>query len=462
MSETGNPLAKGASAKIAAHVASARFENLPPEVMHAFKRALLDHVTCAVAGASMPVSRALLAYFSETDASRVATVIGAGTKLSAQNAALVNGANTHGLDFDDGTTHGSAHPSGAIFPAVLAAAEQHGSSPREIVLAAVMGYDVMIRIAAAMHPYTARHGFHNTPLAGVFGAAAAVASLLRLDARQTNHALGLAGSFAGGIRQYLDDGAEVKRIHPGKAARDGMLCAEFAKRGITGPAKVLEGRYGFAETHAGNQLKWDRLLDGLGLRYEISAVYFKPFPCCRHYHSAMDGIQSLRATHGFRAADVASLRIGLYSVGVNGHDHKHCDNILDAQMSAPVGAALALADGEVAAQSFLPDSLARPEVRRLVDLAETRLDEECERIYPGRRSGVVKIGLKDGRSLEARVLDPKGEGENPMSDADLERKFTANCAPVIGKEKCDAVLQAIWHFEHARALAPLLKLISKE
>jgi len=462
MSETGNPLEQGASAKIAAHVANARYEGLSPEVVHALKRALLDHVACAVAGASMPVSRTLLSYFLETDATRVATVIGAGAKLSAPNAALVNGANTHGLDFDDGTTHGSAHPSGAIFPAVLAAAEQHGSSPRQIILAAVVGYDVMIRIAAAMHPFTARQGFHNTPLAGVFGAAAAVSSLFRLDATQANHALGLAGSFAGGIRQYLDDGAEIKRIHPGKAARDGMLCAEFARRGITGPAKVLEGRYGFADTHVGGQLKWDRLLDGLGHRYEISNVYFKPFPCCRHYHSAMDGIQSLRTAHGIRAEDVTTLRIGLYSVGVNGHDHKHCDNVLDAQMSAPVGAALALADGDVAAHSFLPDSLARPEVQRLVEIAETRVDEECERMYPGRRSGVVEIGLKNGHRLEARVLDPKGEGENPMSDADLERKFTANCVPVIGKEKCDAVLDAVWRFDEARLLAPLLRLLSKE
>ena len=460
MSETENPLARGASARIAAHVADTRYEALPAAVVHAFKRALLDHVTCAVAGAAMPVSRALLSYFLESDATRVATVIGAGAKLSAPNAAFVNGANTHGLDFDDGTTHGSAHPSGVIFPAVLAAAEQHGASPRAIILAAVVGYDVMIRIAAAMHPYTARQGFHNTPLAGVFGAAAAVASLLKLDAAQTNHALGLAGSFAGGIRAYLDDGAEIKRIHPGKAARDGMLCAEFARRGITGPGKVLEGRYGFAETHVGGQFKWERLLDGLGSRYEISNVYFKPFPCCRHYHSAMDGIQSLRAAHGIRGADVSSIRIGLYSVGVNGHDHKHCDNILDAQMSAPVGAALALADGDVAAQSFLPDSLARPEVRRLVGLAETRVDEECERIYPGRRSGVVEIWLKDGRRFEARVLDPKGEGDNQMSDADLERKFTANCVPVIEKNEGGAVLDAVWRFEQAPDLGKLLRLLS--
>src|SRR5688572_2228338 len=428
-------IATGASAKLAQHVARSRYEDLPPEVVHAFKRALLDHVTCSLAGSSMPVSRALLSYYQETDASRAATVIGAEARLSAPNAALVNGANTHGLDFDDGTTHGSAHPSGAIFPAVLAAAEQHGADARAVILAAALGYDVMVRIAAAMHPVTAKRGFHNTPLAGVFGAAAAVASLLKLDAGRTNHALGLAGSFAGGIRQYLDDGAEVKRIHPGKAARDGLLCAEFAKRGITGPGKVLEGRYGFADTHAGGDFKWGRLMEGLGGRWEIAGIYFKPYPCCRHYHSAIDGIVALRDQHGIRPQDVESLRVGLYAVGVNGHDHKHCDNILDAQMSAPVGAALALVDGEIGAHQFLPESLARPEVKRVIGLSDTRLDEQCERLYPVRRSGAVEIGLRGGKKVSARVLDPKGEGENPMSDADLERKFMANCEPLIGKQR---------------------------
>ena len=460
MKEDINPAAVGASARLAAHVAQARYEDLPSEVVHAFKRALLDHVTCALAGSSMPVSRALLSYYQESDASRAATVIGAEARLSAPNAALVNGANTHGLDFDDGSTHGSAHPSGAIFPAVLAAAEQHGADAKAVILAAALGYDVMVRIAAAMHPVTAKRGFHNTPLAGVFGAAAAVASLLKLDAAQTNHALGLAGSFAGGIRQYLDDGAEVKRIHPGKAARDGLLCAEFAKRGITGPGKVLEGRYGFADTHAGGDFKWPRLLEQLGERWEIAGIYFKPYPCCRHYHSAIDGIVALRGEHGIRPPDVESMRIGLYAVGVSGHDHKHCDNILDAQMSAPVGAALAMVDGAIAAHQFLPDSLERAEVRRMIEIAETRLDEECERLYPGRRSGAVEIGLKNGKKLAARVLDPKGEGENPMSDADLERKFTANCEPLIGKQRLGAVLQAVWDFENTRDVGKFLSLLA--
>ncbi|MBI4207706.1 MAG: MmgE/PrpD family protein [Betaproteobacteria bacterium] len=449
-------LSQGASRRLAAHVAATRYESLAPEVIHAFKRALLDFLTCAVAGGAMPVSRALLSYYEENDATRSATVIGSGVKLSAPNAALVNGANTHGLDFDDGHTHGSAHPAGAIFPAVLAAAEQRGADAKAIVLAAVLGYDVMLRIAAAMHPNSARRGFHNTAIAGVFGAAAAVASLLKLDARQVGHALGLAGSFAGGTREYLDEGAEVKRIHPGKAARDGLLCAEFARRGITGPSKILEGRYGFFRTHADGEIKWVRLFEGLGQRFEISDVYFKPYPCCRHYHAVIDGICALREQHGFSAEDVAHVDLGIYAVGVNGHDHKHCDNLLDAQMSAPCAAALALADGKVAASQFLPESLNRPEIQALLKRIDTHIDEECERIYPGRRSGAVHIALRDGRKLEVRVLDPKGEVANPLSDADLEHKFIANCEPVIGRLRCERLLGQVWRFDELAEAGEIL------
>jgi 2-methylcitrate dehydratase PrpD len=449
-SEATEPLpasAVEATARLAEHVAVRCYKDLGANVIHAFKRALLDHLTCAVSGASMPVSRTLLDYFREADATRVATVIGSGAKLSAQNAAFVNGANTHALDFDDGHTNGSAHPSGAVFPAVLATAEQHGATPQQMIVAAVMGYDVMCRIAAASHPATARRGWHNTAIAGVFGAAAAVAKLLGLDAHRTQHAMGLAGSFSGGVREYLFDGAEVKRLHPGKAARDGLLCAELAKRGITGAVKILEGHYGFGNTHAAGEMKWDRLMKDLGRRYEIESAYFKPYPCCRHYHSAIDGILDLRAAHGFAARDVERIHMGLYAVGVNGHDHKDADNLLAAQMSAPVAAALAVADGGIAAQRFLPESLARADVRRLVDVADTRLDDECERIYPGRRSGFVRIDLAGGKSVERRVLDPKGEGENPMTDDDLRRKFLVNCEPVIGAERCGRLLETVWNFD---------------
>lgn len=452
-------LAEGASRRIAAHIAGLRYEALSPGTLRGFRRAVLDFTTCAIAGSAMPVSRALLSYYEAHDATRAATVLGSSARLSAPNAALVNGANAHGLDFDDGHTHGSAHPAGAIFPAVFAAAEQDNADSRSIALAAVIGYDVMLRIAAAMHPASARRGFHNTAIAGVFGAAAAVSALFELAPEQANHALGLAGSFSAGTREYLDEGAEVKRIHPGKAARDGLLCAEFARRGVTGPSKILEGRYGFFRTHAGDQVNWGRLFEGLGERFEIENVYFKPYPCCRHYHSIIDGICDLRGAHRISADEVARIDLGLYAVGVNGHDHKHCDTLLDAQMSAPCAAALAMVDGKVSAAQFLPQSLERPEMKALLPRIATHVDAECERIYPQVRSGAVRLTLRDGRTLESRVVHPKGEAANPMSDADLEAKFRVNCEPLVGAAACDALLERIAHFETAEGVHQLVSLV---
>ena len=199
----------------------------------------------------------------------------------------------------------------------------------EVITAVTIGYDIMLRVGAAIHPAAAQRGFHNTAIAGVFGAAAAAANLLKLDSAQTLHALGLAGSFAGGIREYLDEGAEVKRMHPGKAARDGIICAEFARRGITGPSKVLEGRYGLFNTHVNGKVREERLLDGLGTRYEIEHVYFKPFPSCRGTHAFIEGIQGLRAAHRFNANDVERVDLGGNALAINGHDYKHYDNVLE-------------------------------------------------------------------------------------------------------------------------------------
>ncbi len=440
-------LLDGISTRLAEHVASTRFEQLPTGAVRAFRRALLDYLTCTISGASMPVSAALRQYFEENDFCRHSAVIGHPTRLSAANAALLNGSHAHGLDFDDGYTQGSAHPAGAIFPAALAAAERHGSTPRDIVTAVVVGYEVMLRIAAAMHPASARKGWHNTSVAGVFGAAAAVASLLRLDPAGTRNALGLAGSFAGGIREYLAEGAEIKRIHPGKAARDGLMCAEFAKRGVTGPARVLEGDMGLLRLVSGDQIRPEHLLAPWGERYAIMEGYFKPYPCCRHFHAAIDAVRALHSSHGIRPADVVAVQIGLYAVGALGHDHQTADSLLEAQMSAPCAIALAILDQDVTATSFLPGSLGRPDVQLLMRKATVHVDAACEDAYPRIRSGVVRITLASGQMLEQRTVGPKGESDNPMSDEDLERKFFSNCGPLLPGGKAARLVEATKTFD---------------
>lgn len=447
--------ATGASKRVAEFVSALGYDQLPANSVHAFKRALLDYLTCAIAGSRMAPTRIVFDYVSSWDQAREAAVMGTQTRLSCPNAAFVNGTSTHGLDFDDGFTRGSVHPAGAVFPAILAIAEKQRSRAKEVIAASVAAYDVTLRIAATMHPSSAKRGFHNTPTAGVIGAATGVSRLLHMDAKSTLDAMGVAGSFSSGLREYLFGGAEVKRIHPGKAARDGIICAELAKRGLTGPQQVLEGKHGLFNALAGGQVEWARMCSGLGEQFEITNVYFKPYPACRHFHAALDAVRDLRKKHAIAPEDVASIDVGMYEVGARGHDHRHAHSLLDAQMSAPVSTALAMMYGEVTVGTYDTANLQHAEVQRLINVTTAGVDAECERIYPGRRSGVAKVTLKDGQSFEQRVLDPKGEVENPMTDEDLAHKFRSNCEPMVGKAKCDRVLDLVWSFEKAASLDEL-------
>jgi len=423
-----------------------RYDTLPQPVIHHAKRALLDYLACAISGSQSEPGRALMDYLRTADRSTDATVIGTGERLSTMNAALANGTHAHAYDFDDGQTKASAHAGGVIFSAVLPAAEQLRSSARDTLLAAVVGYEVMLRISSAMHPASWSRGFHNTPIAGVFGATAGVARLLGLTVDQTVHALGHAGSFAGGLFEFLGEGADTKRVHPGKAARDGILCAEMGKRGITGPTKVLEGTHGFFRAFADGQVKWDRLLDGIGREFSIADMYFKPYPCCRHLHAIIEGIEGLKREQAIAAADVKRITTSLYKVGTK-HDHRHCDTLLDAQMSIPVAAALAIVCDDVTIHSFTREMLDRPDVRTLIERTDVRADDECERVYPGDRRAIIEIELVSGAKRRIVVNNPKGESQQPMTDADLEQKLTANCAPVIGAEHCARLIRGVWDME---------------
>ena len=441
---------------LARHVVNTQFEDLNERAVHSFKRTLLDYLTTALTGAQEPVSQAMLEYLASVDTARTSAIIGSPRRLSVLNAALVNGTSTHALDFDDGHTNGSAHPAGPNFPAVLAVAEQKGLPAKSVVLATVMGYDVMLRVSSAMHPASALRGWHNTPVTGVLGAAAAISKLIGNDEEQTLFAIGLAGSFAGGLFEFLGEGADIKRIHPGKAARDGVLCAELGKRRISGPVHVLEGKNGMFRAFVDNKVDWDRLVKDLGSRYEIEDAYFKPYPCCRHLHPIMDGIVNLKQKHRLDPRSVERIEAGSYAVGAR-HNHTSWEALLDAQMSMPCAAALALIEDAVTSPSFKPGRIDRPEVQAMIPRVRVYTDEETDRLYPQRRGGVVTLVMKDGSRLTERVLDPKGEGENLMSDADLERKFRSNCEPIIGAERCARLLAAVWDFERLDSLDELYR-----
>src|SRR5262249_44086625 len=158
------------------------------------------------------------------------------------------------------------------------------------------------------------------------------------------------------------------------------------------------------------------------------------YPACRHFHAALDAVRHLRTAHNIAPAHVARIEVGMYEVGVRGHDHQHAHSLLDAQMTAPVSTPLAMMYADVTVNTYDSTRLQHAEVQRLIGVTTAKVDDECERIYPGRRSGMAKVTLQNGQSFERRVLDPKGEAENPMTDDDLMHKFRSNCEPIVGKD----------------------------
>lgn len=436
-----------ASLTLAHYIAASGRRALPPQVVHDFKRALLDYASCLLAGTGEPVVRSMLECLVDDELGATSSIQALASRLTGTNAAFLNGIRAHAMDFDDGYTQGSCHPGAAIFPAALAVAKKYGSTPGRIISAVVAGYDVMLRISATAHPTTAKFGFHNTGVAGIFGATAACAVVMDLDTDKSLAAMGLAASFAGGVLEFLEDGSDAKRLHAGKAARDGLLCAQMAARGISGPARGLEGRFGFFNAFARGEIRPEFLLEGLGEKFLVSHAYFKLYPCCRHYHAAIDAARSLRQDHELDVDQIERVDIGLYGLGVQGHDQQVVRTMLEAQMSAPCAVALSLLDGNVTRQSFSADSLAREELKRLMQKTQARQDAVCESLYPRVRSGMVRVHFKSGGFLDKRVEDPKGEESNPLSDQELEEKFVENSQGIISDAQIRRTAQLIWNFD---------------
>lgn len=412
----------------------------PNVVEHQVRRSLVDYLAAVVPGASSAPALRLRAYASATAAQGASTVVGTDLRLVPAAAAMVNGTAAHALELDDGYTPGGGHPGCTVVSAALAVAEMTGASAGELVRAIALGYEVACRIGGATHPAQWRRGFHNTPLFGVFGAATAAAVLLGLDAAGIANTYGLAGSHASGLLAYHDQGADVKPFHAGKAARDGVACAELTALGLTGPTIVLESRRGYLQAVTGGEFDRQHLVGDLGSRWRMTRTYQKPYPCCRHVHAAVDAAVELRDASGFDPAAVDSIRVETFAIGAS-YDNRVIETTLDAQMSLPYAVAVALAHGAPALEHFSEATRSEPLVRSLTSSVEVSVDASMDEAYPAERPARVTV-VAGGRPRSVEIRQPYGEPDNPMSDDALDAKFRRLVGPVVGTERSERLLAA--------------------
>lgn len=402
-----------------------RLDDVPVEVRHAACRHLLDGFGTALAAARMQTARAAFIVADECRTADGPHVIGHELRAPAPMTALANGALVHGLDFDD--THAGAlvHATAAVLPSAFAVGEEVGASGADVLAAAIVGYETVIRLgAAAPHAFHER-GLHATSVCGVFAAAIVTARLMGAGVDAAVNALGIAGSQAAGSLEFLHTGSSTKQLHPGLASMNGIFAARLAAYGADGPSSIFEGEYGLYRVLAGIAVDPEHITGSLGRAWETTRITIKPYPACQLSHASLDAARAL----DLKAADIESLTFelppGSIPIVCEPFAAKRKPRTpYEGKFSLPYCAATLLTDGELGVDSFDGDKLARVDV---LDLA-ARIGHRARAFEgaPADAPGIVEARARDGRVLRAEVECSSGGPRAPLSDAALIAKFSAN------------------------------------
>jgi 2-methylcitrate dehydratase PrpD len=358
------------------------------------------------------------------------TAIGHARSLTAADAAFVNGTAAHGEDFDDTFEGGPVHAGAVVVPAVLAACERYGLDGPSALLGIAVGVEVLCRSSLVVPKAIHRAGFHPTAVLGAMGAAAGVSAALKLSPRATVDALGIAGSMASGIIEYLAEGAWTKRLHPGWAAQSGLRAALLARAGFVGPRTVFEGGHGlfngFAHTTDGD---YAALTGDFGTRWVTETLAFKPYPCGTMTHPYIDCARRL-AARGIVADEIADI---VCEVG-EGTVHRLWEPLADKQsppngyagkFSTPYCVAYAFLHRGLGLEAFADAVMGDPQVRALA--AKVRYVIDPDNPYPRNYTGHIRATLRDGRVIEERQPHLRGGAHEPLTRADIEDKFALCC-----------------------------------
>ena len=399
-----------------------------PLALEVGRRLLLDIAgLCVAARRETYVSAALAAI----DQPGPCTVIGFDQTLGVEGAAFVNGTAAHGEDFDDTYEGGPVHAGAVIVPALLAAAQRHGASGADLLRGIAIGVELTCRLCTVAPMKVHKAGFHPTAIFGVMGAVAGVGAMLRVPPAVLVNAFGIAGSMAGGIIEYLAEGAWTKRMHPGWAAQSGYRAVRLAMGGFEGPRTVFEGQHGFFHGYANtDDGDFDALLDGFGSRWLWTSIAFKPYACGTMAHPFIDCAREFRL-HGIALSQIASIECDT----AEGIVHRLWEplatkrapqNGYAAKFSIPYAIAVALLKDNAGLGEYSDAQVRDPELLALAAKVSYRVDPTNP--YPKRFTGHLKVSLIDGSVHEHRQGYFKGGVDHPLSDTDLAHKFHANCA----------------------------------
>lgn len=464
MSSNKPPLLADATRDLARFGAALRFEDIPADAIARIKLSLLDSLGCCLYGATLPWTRKVAELAEAEQAKPVATLIGLGRKTSPALAALVNGTSGHAFELDDIHKESIVHAGSIATPVALNLAEAQSEkggkvSGRDLLTAMVAGYEIGHRVGNAATMSLFFRGFHPQGTSGTFVAAATAARMLDLDATQFQHALGMAGSQAGGL-MAAQEGAMVKRFHSGRAAQSGVYAAQLAARGFTGILDALEAPYGGYLSTYSDKPNPSRLTDGLGKTWETLNVGYKPHASVTSIHSALDALSELMQAHGLKAGDIAKVEAGLSPM-----THVHCaweykaQGVTAAQMNLYYGMAVIALDGAAFTEQFRETRLADLQILDFISRITAHVDPEIEQMgAPFRHASRVKITTRSGQVHEKLALHRRGSPENPLAPEEVVHKFRNVVAPCMDKADAERIIATVDRCEQLADIGELATL----
>jgi 2-methylcitrate dehydratase PrpD len=424
-----------ATAKLAVFASGLRPTDIPPEVVGRTQALIRDDLGIALfASHGTPWGRIVADVALQETADGTCTVIGYPAKSTASMAALANGTMILGFELEDTTPHAHAHIGPPTIAAALAMAEKTGASGAELMTAIVAGYEVMGRIGRVMGRHLILGGFHPTANLGAFGAATAAARLLGVDQQGMLNALGLASVQAGGTMQSLNEGAMARRLYGGRPAQSGVIAAELASRGFTGPHQALEGKQGFFAVYAPEPIDEALVTDRLGDSFDIMQTTFKPHASCQVFHASIDAMLALRQQYDLIPSEIDEI-VGEIKYISPAHAQPTPETVMAAQYSLPYCLAAALHCGQVGPAAFSETMLHDPQLRATAERVRTTFPPEMDRaeVFSGR----VTVRLKDGQTHSMMVPYPKGDPHNPLSSQELDDKFNRLASTHLATHQVD-------------------------
>ena len=447
---------------IGAYIAASNIENFPSEAVEAAKGAIMDCLACMLAGSKEELADILCGYVATEGSAPVASVVGRGFRTSAANAALVNGAMAHALDYDDITQITKTHPTAVLLPAALAVAEEVGATGHDMLLGYMTGFEVACAVGESLsEAYYDDLGWHPTGPLGALGAAAAASKIMGMGPDQAAMAISLAASQSSGLRQNF--GTMTKPFHAGDAARAGVAAARLVAQGFTASQDALEGRFGFIRAFSGGQgFDADRIVENLESKCYLveSGIEVKKYPCCGSAHLALDATFGLLSQGAIDPETVEKIEVMVDFDPPRSLIHSRPESSLEGKFSMQYCLSAALLDLRVGLNSFSDEQVMRPSAQSLIPRIDMRRIPGNEG-KPSWTEGYneVDVYLNDGTVLRRQAHRANSGALRGVSMQDIREKFR-DCASLCLPEATTAeVLSRLDHLETAEPISSLAELL---